>query len=82
MFGPPFGPAKWERLRDLDNRCKLNFDRYDRDNKPRPPKAPPKPDRVWLCTIHLQDGIAYETVRAIQLSLKYAVLEALDEAKK
>jgi hypothetical protein len=65
----------------LDKRCKLSFDRYDRDHNPRPPKGPPKPDRVWLCSIHLLDGMAHEGVRAIRPSLKAAVLEALAEAE-
>ena len=82
IWPPPFGPEEWERLRVLDRRCRLTFDRYDRDGNLRGPKGPPKPDRVWLCHIHLQDGMAHESVRAIQPNLRSAVLEALIEAEK
>lgn len=77
MWPPPFGPAEWERLRLLDRRCRISFERYNRDTV-----EPRTLDRVWIVSIHLRDGMAYEDVRAIRRSLKQAVIEALDECER
>jgi|GEM_PF-7096294 len=80
-FPPPFGKAEWDRLRAFDPYCEIQMHRYDRASR-QMAVYPGGPDRVWLVLIRPKQGRAYDMVRAMQHSLKDAMLEALAQAEK